>query len=393
MSAAVLVFSHLRWNFVYQRPQHLLSRLARTRRVLFVEEPMYEEAAAPRLDCSQPCQGVLVAQPVADAGITRYPAENVAALQRLVLDLLAREGVDEYLAWFYTPMAVPMLDALAPRAVVYDCMDELAAFKEAPIQMREREAALFERADLVLTGGPSLYEAKRRLHDNVHCFPSSVDAAHYAPDGSQANGPEAVQAQRLLAGVPSPRLGYFGVVDERLDLDLVAALADARRDWHVVMVGPVAKLDAAALPRRANLHWLGQQPYERLPALVADWDACLLPFALNEHTRFISPTKTLEYLAARKPVVGTPVKDMVDLYGAAVEIAADHASFIAACARVLHESPQARARRLATAAATVARYSWDETARKVEGLVDESLQRSAARMEARTAAQRAEGIA
>jgi glycosyltransferase involved in cell wall biosynthesis len=270
-------------------------------------------------------------------------------------------------------MALPLLDALAPRAVIYDCMDELSAFSGAPPQMRQREAALLERADLVLTGGPSLYEAKRHLHANVHCVPSSVDAAHYAPGGAAANGPEAPEARRLLDPIPAPRLGYFGVIDERLDLGLVAALADAHADRHVVMAGPVVKIDPATLPRRPNVHWLGQQPYARLPAHTAGWDVCLLPFALNEHTRFISPTKTLEYLAARKPVVGTPIKDVIDLYGTAVEVADSHAAFIDACTRVLGDDPAQRAERLARGDALVARISWDATAARVIRLLDETL--------------------
>jgi UDP-galactopyranose mutase len=369
----LLVFSHLRWDFVYQRPQHLLSRIARTRRVIFLEEPVHEPDAVPRLDTAQPCEGVQVLRPVTGSRAAGYHAEQLALIEPLLHDWLAKEGVNGYATWFYTPMALPLLESLAPRAVIYDCMDELSAFSGAPPQMRQREAALFERTDLVLTGGPSLYEAKRHLHDNVHCVPSSVDAAHYAPEGAAATGPEAAEASRLLEPVPAPRLGYFGVIDERLDLALVAALADARADWHVVMAGPVVKIDTATLPQRPNIHWLGQQPYGRLPALTAGWDVCLLPFALNEHTRFISPTKTLEYLAANKPVVGTPIKDVVDLYGPAVEVAGDHAAFIDACIRVLAESGEESAQRLRRAQAMVARYSWDATAARVIQLVDETL--------------------
>jgi UDP-galactopyranose mutase len=369
----LLVLSHLRWDFVYQRPQHLLSRIALTRPVLFLEEPVHEPDAAARLDVTHPCEGVKVARPVTASRAAGYHAEQLALLAPLLPQWLAQEGVDAYAAWFYTPMALPLLESLAPRAVIYDCMDELSAFSGAPPQMRQREAALLERTDLVLTGGPSLYEAKRHRHANVHCVPSSVDAAHYAPGGTAANGPEAVEAQRLLDPVPAPRLGYFGVIDERLDLGLVAALADARADWHVVMAGPVVKIDPATLPQRPNIHWLGQQPYARLPALTAGWDVCLLPFALNEHTRFISPTKTLEYLAARKPVVGTPIKDVVDLYGTAVEVADGHGAFIDACDRVLGDDAAQRADRLARGDALVARYSWDATAARVMQLVDETV--------------------
>jgi glycosyltransferase involved in cell wall biosynthesis len=390
VTASLLVFSHLRWDFVYQRPQHLLSRLARARRVLFIEEPVLEEGAGARLDVSSPCRNAQVVRPVTGVRAPGFNDDQMPHVARMLPELLERERIGEHLAWLYTPMALPLLDVLSPRAVLYDCMDELSAFRGAPAEMRQREAALLRRADLVLTGGPSLYEAKRALHANVHCVPSSVDAAHYAPDGAAATGPQAAEARRLMAGVPAPRLGYFGVIDERLDLDLLAALADASTGWQVVMVGPVVKVDPSLLPRRPNLHWLGQQPYERLPALAAQWDVCLLPFALNEHTRYISPTKTLEYLAAQRAVVSTPVKDVVDLYGPAVEIAHGPAGFVAACARALTEPPGARARRLATAVTMVAKYSWDETAHRVSRLIDMALQRE---RQAHEAQPRTEGAA
>jgi glycosyltransferase involved in cell wall biosynthesis len=253
-------------------------------------------------------------------------------------------------------------------------MDELAAFKNAPRQMRQRETALLKSADLVLTGGPRLYEAKRTSNPNVVCLPSAVDASHYAM--RRATG-DAAAMERSAALQPdaSPRLGFFGVIDERLDLDLVACLADADPKWQIVMVGPVVKIDPAALPRRANLHWLGQQPYAMLPQLVAGWDVCLMPFALNESTEFISPTKTLEYMAAGKPVVSTPVHDVRAMFGDVVAIAATAESFIAACRAALAESDDAewqdeKAAREAAMQDRVGRYSWDAAADTVRRALD-----------------------
>jgi glycosyltransferase involved in cell wall biosynthesis len=297
----------------------------------------------------------------------------------MVQQLLQDEELEDHLAWFYTPMALPLLAELRPECVIYDCMDELSAFKGAPRQMRQRESALLKRADLVLTGGPSLYQSKRDLNPNVHCLPSSVDAAHYAPQGITQHCDEYLAAEQLQGHILAPRIGFFGVIDERLDLGLVDTIARERPDWHVVMVGPVVKVDPQALPQRDNIHWLGQQSYARLPALVAGWDVCMLPFALNEHTRFISPTKTLEYLAAEKPVVSTPVNDVVGMYGDVVSIARDPAEFIAACEQALKETPDRRAQRLVQAAATVSRFSWDESARTVMRLMEEAVARSAER--------------
>jgi len=368
----VVVFCHLRWNFVYQRPQHLLSRLARHHEVLFVEEPVRGEGDA-WLEVTQVAPGVTVLKPHTSVDAPGFHDDQLAQLQLLIGDHLRDREIEDWVAWFYTPMALPLIADLHPRAIVYDCMDELAAFKDAPRQLRQRESALMKQADLVLTGGPSLYEAKQSLHPNVMCLPNAVDAQHYAPAQAASRIDAMLQAEAIQGRILGPRLGFFGVIDERLDTDLVAAVADADPDWQVVMVGPVVKIDPTRLPQRDNIHWLGQQPYALLPQLVADWDVCLLPFALNESTRFISPTKTLEYMAAEKSVVSTPVRDVVGLYGDVVRIGCDRASFIEACRWALAESPEKRAERIAEMSATVARHSWDRAAQSVVEAIDKIL--------------------
>ena len=365
----LIVFSHLRWAFVFQRPQHLLSRLARRHPVVFVEEPVPGDGPA-RLERSSPCPGVEVLRAHTSLRAAGFHDEQLAVLRGLVADYLAETGIEDYVVWFYTPMALPLLDALSPRAVVYDCMDELAAFKNAPSQLREREAALLERADLVTTGGPRLYAAKRDRNPNVLCLPSAVDAAHYAPARASADALAVRRAVALQGRIAAPRLGFFGVIDERLDLDLVARIADADPGWQVVMVGPVVKIDPASLPRRDNLHWLGQQDYAILPQIVAGWDVCLMPFARNESTEFISPTKTLEYMAAAKPVVSTPIHDVEALFGALVAIAQTPDAFIVACRAALGESDATRAARESAMRACVAGYSWDAVAETIVDAID-----------------------
>jgi len=367
----LIVFSHLRWNFVYQRPQHLVSRLARHYPVLFVEEPVH--GAEARIECASPAEGVQVLRPHTPVDAAGFHDDQLPVLRPLVAEYLREHGIDDYIVWFYTPMALPLLAELQPRAVVYDCMDELSAFKDAPRQLHQREAALLKSAHLVLAGGPSLFEAKRALHPNVLCLPSAVDAQHYAPQIATSKIELMLRAEQVQGRIPGPRLGFFGVIDERLDTRLLAAVADAERDWQVVMVGPVLKIDPDQLPRRPNIHWLGQQPYQLLPQLVADWDVCLLPFALNESTRYISPTKTLEYMAAEKPIVSTPVHDVVAMYGDVVRIGAGAASFIDACRWALSETPYKRAERIGEMLATVSRFSWDNTARCVHEAIESAL--------------------
>lgn len=372
----LLVFSHLRWDFVYQRPQHLLSRLARSRSVIFIEEPI-NGTATPYFERFTPSAGVEVLRPHTPSSAPGFHDDHLPYLRPLVADYLRDFGIDEYDVWLYTPMALPLLAELEPRLVIYDCMDALASFKSAPRQMQQRESALLKQADVVICGGPSLFDAKRALHPNVLCLPSAVDAEHYRPrTGAElaaelAEGGRAAEAfNGINENIDRPRLGFFGVVDERLDIDLVAALADADPAWQVVMVGPVVKIDVADLPARPNLHWFGQQTYARLPRWVAGWDLCLLPFARNEATRFISPTKTLEYMAAEKPVVSTAIVDVDRLYRHAVAIAHDHGEFIAACRRALAETEPERVERVRKMRATVASMSWDATAGRIEQAIE-----------------------
>ncbi len=366
----LLCLSHLRWDFVFQRPQHLLTRACWDFRVVFLEEPVHGGAPVPRMAVRATPQGVTVATPHLPDGLDERASE---AAQRLLLDaLLEGMGRAPEVVWFYSPMFLAIAGHLDAPVVVYDCMDELSLFRGAPQRLAQQEAALFERASLVFCGGRSLHEAKRGCHPSVHLFPSSIDAAHFGPAracGATTGamiGATALADPADQAALRRPRIGYFGVIDERIDLALVDAVARLRPDWAFVMLGPLAKLEPAALPRAANLHWLGGRRYDELPAYLAHWDAGLMPFALNEATRFISPTKTPEFLAAGVPVVSTPVADVVRDWGgtadrtgsALVRIAADAPGVVAALEATLAEP---RAPWLARVDARLALMSWDMT--------------------------------
>jgi glycosyltransferase involved in cell wall biosynthesis len=281
----------------------------------------------------------------------------------MLLADLVPEG-ERPVVWFYTPMALPLLQGFDPALVIYDCMDELAAFKNAPKQLLQRESALLNIADLVFTGGPSLYQSKRERHANAHCFSSSVDAKHFqkALDRSYSH-PEQEQLAR-------PRLGFYGVIDERFDTDLIKQVAESRPEWQLVLVGPVVKIDPANLPRATNIHYMGQRTYEQLPQFLAGWDVCLLPFALNESTRFISPTKVLEYMAAELPSVSTPITDVKVPYGDVVAIADTPEKFIAACDRMLAMNEDQKSALVERMRAIVAGTSWDLTASKMHHLIE-----------------------
>ena len=356
----LVVVSHLRWDLVFQRPQHLLTRCARERRVFFIEEPMFGDG---------PLRSEIQ---VRENGVRRvllhlpHGIDEAAVLdaQRQLIDMLfAEQGIGSHVLWYYTPMALPFTRHLKPLAIVYDCMDELAAFAGAPPALRQREAELMKRADLVLTGGQSLYEAKRHLHPQVYPFPSSVDVAHFA----RARQPQRDPADQ--EAIPHPRIGFFGVIDERFDIDLMREVAAMRPDWHFVILGPVVKIDACTLPQGPNLHYLGSKSYQELPSYLSGWDVAVLPFARNESTRFISPTKTPEYLAAGCPVVSTSIRDVVRPYGqqGLARIADTPSEFVAAIDAALHEDVAARRVR---ADAFLSQISWDLTWSRMRQLVD-----------------------
>ena len=319
----LVCFSHLRWNFVFQRPQHLMTRAAADHDVIYVEEPMDAPAGARPGWRITHDSGVTIATPLLAPGGNHL--SRVAAQARLIDDLLAARMPD--IAWYYTPMALEFTDRLVPGVTVYDNMDELALFHGADSRIRQLETQLLARADVVFTGGHSLYQAKRHLHHNIHGVPSSIDRAHFAPVAGKKLADPADQAH-----IPHPRVGFFGVIDERMDMDLVGALADHCPHLQFVMVGPVVKIDPATRPQRPNLHWLGGKSYAELPAYLHNWDCGFMPFAINDSTRFISPTKTPEFLSAGLGVVSTPITDVQQPYGVLglVGIAADVASFAAA---------------------------------------------------------------
>ncbi len=303
---ALVCFSHLRWNFVYQRPQHLLSRFSRNFGIYYIEEPLFD-SAKDLLEISKPSENIWVVVPHLREGLKEEDA--VAKQKELIARFFIEYDIVNYFFWYYTPMALPIGDHLNPSFIVYDCMDELAAFKFAPQAMKDRENELFRKADLVFTGGYSLYEAKKHKHPDVHPFPSSIDVDHFYQARLYNVDPADQKA------IPHPRIGYFGVIDERMDLALLEEVALRKPQWHLVLLGPVAKISTDVLPKLPNIHYLGMKSYDKLPSYISGWDIAMVPFAHNESTRYISPTKTPEYLAAGKPVISTPINDVIRQYG------------------------------------------------------------------------------
>ena len=362
----LICFSHLRWNFVYQRPQHLMSRCAQERRVFFVEEPMIDHQK-PYLDVqiytadADPKAHVWVVVPHIPDGLSTEHRSLVLAM--LMDQLILEYEISAYHLWYYTPEALTYTRTLKPQAVIYDCMDELSLFKGANPQLCALEAELLSHAAVVFTGGQSLYEAKQDQHHNIHCFPSSIDMKHFKQARSILPEPA---DQR---DIPHPRLGFFGVLDERLDIELLGSLATARPNWQIVLIGPIVKIDPEQLPKNTNIHYLGMKDYKTLPNYLAGWDVALLPFALNESTRYISPTKTPEYLAGGKPVVSTPITDVVKPYGEKrfVRIAANADEFIQSIEEILTKGTPDEIQEARDA--FLAEMSWNKTWNNMSALI------------------------
>ncbi len=360
----LICFSHLRWDFVYQRPQHLISRFAKNYRVYFVEEPFFDDGEE-YMNVSPRKENLYVVQPHMKHGLSE---EKKLDQQKSMLNQFFSDNkIINYKFWYYTPMALPFTDHFNPDLIIFDCMDELSAFKFAPQSLKDLESRLLEKSDIVFTGGHTLYQAKKHRHSNIHPFPSSIDKVHFGKARIIDTDPEDQK------NIPHPRLGFYGVIDERFDIELIKSMAIQRPDWHFVMIGPVVKIDPETLPKLNNVHFLGSKSYNELPAYVSGWDIALIPFMINESTKFISPTKTPEYLAAGKPVVSTPIADVVDPYGnnGLVHIASTAEEFIKAAEIELNKSKDDTW--IKKVDNFLCENSWDDTWSRMTDLINETL--------------------
>ena len=358
----LVCFCHLRWDFVYQRPQHLMTRFANQNRVFLIEEPLFDIDDTSHLQLDRKGNLTIVI-PHIQHGLSEE--DSIFQQVMLLRALFDDEKITNYLFWYYTPMALAVGNYFSPKMIIYDCMDELSLFNFAPPQLREREKELFNKADLVFTGGHNLYNAKKNSHHNIFPFPSSIDKEHFA----QARVINVDQEDQ--ARIPHPRFGYYGVVDERFDIDLIKEVAEKKPDWHFVIIGPVVKIDPGILPKLNNIHYLGGRNYEVLPKYLAGWDVAIIPFLRNDSTKYISPTKTPEYLAGGKPVISTSIIDVVTPYGVnnLVHIADTADEFIAAAELELNR--QDRDTWLEKIDLFLSQNSWDKTwSRMMEHITD-----------------------
>jgi glycosyltransferase involved in cell wall biosynthesis len=362
----LICFSHLRWNFVYQRPQHLLSRFAKQRRVFYIEEPiLINEEDKNYYNIASPINNLWVVVPYIQGHLSEK--ENIEVQQDLLATLFSEQNINSYAFWYYTPMALQISKHLKPELIVYDCMDELSTFKFAPPELKQLEKEMFNIADIVFTGGHNLYKAKKNQHHNIYPFPSSIDKEHFVSARFKKNEPD---DQAIISG---PRFGFYGVIDERFDLQLLAETAELRPKWQFIIIGPVVKIDPETLPQFSNIHYLGSKLYNELPAYLSGWDMAIIPFLLNDATKYISPTKTPEYLAAGRPVISTSIVDVINPYAVKglVHIADNANDFIKAAETELN-TPN-RKKWLEEVDELLSDNSWDNTWRNMVELMDSAL--------------------
>jgi glycosyltransferase involved in cell wall biosynthesis len=349
----MIVFCHLRWDFVYQRPQHVIHRMSEQYRILFIEEPIPFDA-----DEEKTAELTIISN---NLHILKPRVHTIADI-KYVLPVYVANTTVAY-GWFYSSAFVYMLNELKFETVIYDCMDELTMFKHASELLKAQEIYLLSEADVVFTGGKSLYESKKQVHDNVHCFPSSVDQKHFA---------QAMNGIPLPADLPvngKPVVGYYGVIDERIDLNLLQTVAKKMPDVNFVMIGPVAKIDEADLPSGENIFYPGMKTYNELPAYLKGFDIALMPFALNDATKFISPTKTLEYMAANKPIVSTPIYDVVRDYKDSVAVISNADECVQAIRDILNHSAAEQKKRQQQFEVILNNTSWDKTVKSMQEII------------------------
>lgn len=372
----LICIAHLRWDFVRQRPQHVLTRLGRRGyRIFYVEEPVTSTTVqSPKLEIlTRPERGlrhdvcvIRLIQPAShDHWIGHGDPLTQVVYARLLNAFLAAENVKNPLLWLYTPMALDFTTAIDHEMLVYDVMDQLSAFAGAPPELLLQEKKALRMADLVFVGGASLYRDKLSLNPNTHLLPSGIEIEHFARAAKRRAFPKPPE----LAAITGPILGYFGVIDERTDLVLIASMARSHPEWQIVLLGPVVKIDPSELPTAPNLHYPGMKTYDELPAYLAHFDVALIPFVLTEATRYLSPTKTLEYMAAHKSIVSTPINDVIELYGSVVLVGRNHDEFIAQVGSVLAGAHDLNSRRHKEDE-LLALYTWDSIADRMARLID-----------------------
>ncbi|MBN1593755.1 MAG: glycosyltransferase [Candidatus Coatesbacteria bacterium] len=326
---------------LWQRPQQIAVRIANRHPVLYVW-PRYASELARRKSKSEftpsdGAKGVHLLAPLllpferAIKGIYRINLKTISSLISAALPRIDADG--RPVLWFYAPRFAPIIDSLDHAAVVYDIMDEHSAFGFARRETMELERRLLESADVVFAGTNALAERKAEFAPDIKYYPCGVEFDHFS---SALGGSLPVPA--ALSEVEGPVIGYFGAVDDRLDFDMIFAVARAYPEWNFLLAGPwLSSRQRSELETTGNIILPGLVDYSELPAYLARFDVAILPFVLNKLTLHIHPTKALEYLASRTPVISTAIPDVVKFYSGIIDIVSTADEFASAVERALEK--------------------------------------------------------
>lgn len=346
----MIVFCHLRWHFVYQRPQHIISRISKTMKTLFIEEPLYNNE-------SKESGNLIIINDMLH--VLQPNVKDIESIAAIIPEYVKNKDIP--VGWFYSAIFCPLSECIDFETIVYDCMEELSLLKGSAKNVINQEKYLISNADIIFTSGKSLYELKKQWHTNVHCFPSSVDEPHFA---KALNG---IKVADDVANLQSPIVGYYGVIDERIDFALLHETALKLPNVSFVMIGPLSKIEKNDLPQEDNIHYLGMKSYNELPHYLKAFDIAMIPFAVNDTTKYISPTKTLEYMSAGKPIISTKITDIVHDYGICLSMVESADEFYEAIKFALdktdHFSMELEYHKI------LKKTSWDITAVKMKSII------------------------
>jgi len=373
----IICFSHLTWDRnLFQRPQQLMLRFSKRFNVLYVSgyscrQFFIDLFRRKKTHSYHVTDNLAVYSPFALPPIKKYSSITIR-LNKILLSFLVKRRLKKLkfkdpILWIYHPRYIDAIGKFKEELIIYDCMDDFTSLL-SDYEDRERnikdERALLKKADMVFAGGYSIAELKRDSREHIHVFPSAVEIYHFKKARS-----DNLEMPDDITDIPHPILGYWGAIDERVDHELLKRLAMKHPEWSIVLLGPIVRHkagDLSYLKEIKNIFWLGPKDYSLLPNYAKAFDVCLIPFVLSREGKFLSPTKTLEYLATGKPVVSTPITDVVRFYDGVVGIADGPDEFGMAVRRCMEEdNASMKQKRICF----TENKSWEDTAEKMEKLI------------------------
>ena len=366
------------WDSDPTSKHQIMKILARSNRVLWVNSIGLRRPEATAHDASRImakvkkfCRGAVPITPnlhvltplaIPFHDVPGVPTANAWLLSRYIRHHARRLGMDRFQMWTFMPTTAPLVPYLKPDKLIYYCVDEWSAFTFLNSQLMEQmEQSLIRQSDLVIASAEKLYATKRHLNPETHLVSHGVDSEHFAK--AQAASTEVAVELRQTK---HPVIGFWGLIGEWIDLDLIRYMAERRPDWSIALIGK-ADVSCAVLKGLANVHLIGSRSYESLPRFAKGFAAAILPFKVNRLTENVNPIKLREYLAAGLPVVSTALPE-VKQYDGVVRIGHTRDEFVEQVAAAVREAGPAAVRKRMDA---VSHESWDARVEHISRLVEQ----------------------